>query len=448
VIGRFPDPVRQGEDGLGDVVGDGHAHRVVQAAARAGQPSQEVMGATGIGADQHPPPQLELRRTAPGEIAGLHRAAAGWLAGHGDPAEAVRHAQAAQDWALAGRLLAGQWPGLYLDGQAGAIHELVAGFPAGLAAADAGLAVVAAADELARGSLEAAGRYLTLAETGLESLPEAGQGQARLLLAVVRLLLARQRGDLPAVTEYAARLPDMAEHAGSDAVQSGLGEEPSTLGLRRGAAPRPRRQRIQRGRSGKVPGPVRVPGLAAAARRRRRAGRDHVRLRCAARRRVTLETNARGLYLGDPAMEPILDALDQRHALVVLHPTSPPGWEAVAQGWGRPMFEFPFDTTRAVSDLLLRGGIARHPRIRMVVPHGGGALAALGDRIGLFARIFVEGGDPDVAGQLRNLYYDLAGAPVPRQLPALLELTDPSHLPYGTDWPWTPEAAVTALPPG
>jgi LuxR family transcriptional regulator, maltose regulon positive regulatory protein len=185
--------------------------------------------------------RLELRRTAPGEIAGLHRAAAWWLGGHGYPAEAIRHAQAAQDWDLAARLLAGHWPGLYLDGQAGAIHELVAAFPAGLAAADAGLAAVAAADELARGSLEAAERYLTLAERGLESLPEAGQGQARLLMAVVRLLLARQQGDLRAVTEHAARLRDVTEHAarlrdvtehaGSDAVQPSLGEELSTLAL-------------------------------------------------------------------------------------------------------------------------------------------------------------------------------------------------------------------------
>jgi len=175
--------------------------------------------------------RLELRRTAPREVAGLHRAAAGWLAGHGYPAQAIRHAQAAQDWALAARLLAGQWPGLYLDGQAGAIHELVAAFPAGLAAADAGLAAVAAADELARGSLEAAERYLTLAERGLQSLPEAGTEQARLLLAVVRLLLARQRADLPAVTEHAARLRNIAEHADSNPVQPSLGEELSTLAL-------------------------------------------------------------------------------------------------------------------------------------------------------------------------------------------------------------------------
>ncbi|MGH3161959.1 MAG: LuxR C-terminal-related transcriptional regulator, partial [Streptosporangiaceae bacterium] len=126
---------------------------------------------------------------------------------------------------------AGHWPGLYLDGRVGAIHELAAGFPAGLAAADAGLAVVAAADELAGGSLEAAERYLSLAERGLESTPEAGWGQARLLLAVVRLLLARQRGDLPAVTEDAGRLRDMAEAADSEAVEPGLGADLSALAL-------------------------------------------------------------------------------------------------------------------------------------------------------------------------------------------------------------------------
>ena len=176
--------------------------------------------------------RLELRRTAPGEVAGLHRTAAGWLAGHGYPVEAIRHAQAAQDWDLAARLLAGHWPGLYLDGRAGAIHELVTGFPAGLTATDAGLAVVAAADELARGSLETVERYLSLAERGLDGVPEeAGTRQARLLVAVVRLLLARQRGDLPAVTEGAGRLRAMADHADSSPVAPGLGADLSTLAL-------------------------------------------------------------------------------------------------------------------------------------------------------------------------------------------------------------------------
>ena len=115
--------------------------------------------------------RLELRRAEPGEVTGLHAAAAGWLAARGFAVEAIRHAQAAGDWELAARLLAGHWPGLHLDGQAATVHELLAGFPPGLAAADAGLAVVAAADELAQGSLEAAERYLALAERQSASGP-------------------------------------------------------------------------------------------------------------------------------------------------------------------------------------------------------------------------------------------------------------------------------------
>jgi LuxR family maltose regulon positive regulatory protein len=172
---------------------------------------------------------LELRRTEPDQVAGLHRKAAGWFAGHGYPVQAVRHAQAAQDWDLAGRLLADRWPGLYLDGQASTVHGLLAGFPAETRAADAELAGVAGGDELARGSLEAAERYLGLAERGLASVPEGRAGQAQLLLGMVRLLLARQREDPPAVAEQARRLQAMAE--APEAARSGLGEELRALAL-------------------------------------------------------------------------------------------------------------------------------------------------------------------------------------------------------------------------
>jgi LuxR family maltose regulon positive regulatory protein len=109
---------------------------------------------------------LELRRTAPGEVTALHQVAPDWLAGCGYPVEAIRHAQAAGDWAWAARLLAGHWPGLHLDGRDAAVHELLAGFPAEASTADADLAAVAAADELAQGSLEVAERYLGLAGRG------------------------------------------------------------------------------------------------------------------------------------------------------------------------------------------------------------------------------------------------------------------------------------------
>ena len=176
--------------------------------------------------------QLALRRTAPGEVTALHEAAAGWFAEHGFAVEAIRHAQAARDWALAARLLADNWPGLHLGGQAATVHVILAGFPAGATAADAELATVAAADELAQGSLEEAERLLGLAARRFEgpaSVPAGRRGQAQLLLGVVRLLLARQHGNLPAVAEEARRLQALTE--APDAVPAGLGEELRALAL-------------------------------------------------------------------------------------------------------------------------------------------------------------------------------------------------------------------------
>jgi LuxR family transcriptional regulator, maltose regulon positive regulatory protein len=173
--------------------------------------------------------QLELRRTAPDEVTALHQVAADWLAGHGYPVEAVRHAQAARDWELAAGLLAGHWPALYLDGQAATVHELLAAFPAVTRVADAELAVMAAADELAQGSLEAAERHLTLAGRQAQSVPPGRRDYVRLLLGVVRLLRDRQRGNLPAVAADARELQAMAEVA--DAARPGLSADLSALAL-------------------------------------------------------------------------------------------------------------------------------------------------------------------------------------------------------------------------
>ena len=123
--------------------------------------------------------QLELRRTEPGEVAALHELAAGWFADHGYPVEAVRHAQAAQDWGMATRLLADHWPGLHLGGQAATVHALLAGFPPRVRVADAELTALTAIDELEQGSMEAAERYLGLAEREAASVPQAGAGTHR-----------------------------------------------------------------------------------------------------------------------------------------------------------------------------------------------------------------------------------------------------------------------------
>ena len=83
---------------------------------------------------------------------------------------------------------------------------------------------MAAGDEIARGSLEAAERYLDLAKRRSKaSIADARREQLQLLLGVVRLLLARQRGNLRAVTDEASRVQALAVAPG--AARPGLGED-------------------------------------------------------------------------------------------------------------------------------------------------------------------------------------------------------------------------------
>jgi len=149
---------------------------------------------------------LELRRTAPQELPGLHTIAAEWWAEHGYPVEAIRHAQAAENWGLAARLLADNWIGLYLDGRIATRRELLFGFPAGVVAANPELAVLAGGDKRAAGSLRESEWYLKRATGMAESVLEDRRGRFTIALGIQRLSLARARNDLQAVAEEAQRL--------------------------------------------------------------------------------------------------------------------------------------------------------------------------------------------------------------------------------------------------
>ncbi|MFT4288501.1 amidohydrolase family protein [Nocardioides sp.] len=158
-----------------------------------------------------------------------------------------------------------------------------------------------------------------------------------------------------------------------------------------------------------------------------------------------LMTNAAGRYLGDEAFEPLMAELDATGAVVIVHPTSPACWQAVSLGRPRPMLEFPFDSTRAVSNLLFNGVLRRYRDIRWVIPHSGGTLAVLGDRLTLFpAMLPGVPDDLDVLAELSRLYYDCAGTAFPRAMPTLASMVGTERLLYGTDFPFAPAAGVEA----
>ncbi|MDI2124744.1 amidohydrolase family protein [Yinghuangia seranimata] len=159
---------------------------------------------------------------------------------------------------------------------------------------------------------------------------------------------------------------------------------------------------------------------------------------------VAVETNADGRYLGDPGFEPLWRELDERGAVVFVHPTSPACHEAVSGGRPRPMLEFIFDSTRAAGDLALSGVLVRHPRIRWIFTHGGGALPLLADRVDLFRAFFGDGDGPSVPELMSRLWFDMAGTPFPNQIPALVRAFGRDRILYGSDYCWTPAPIAAA----
>jgi 6-methylsalicylate decarboxylase len=126
----------------------------------------------------------------------------------------------------------------------------------------------------------------------------------------------------------------------------------------------------------------------------------------------------------------------------LLHPTSPTGHENVDLGLPRPLLEFLFDTARTVTSLLVAGAFDRYPHIRWIVPHGGGVLPLLADRLELFRPLLPGSGSAAVSTTLARLWYDTAGTPFPRQLPVLAALVGDTQIVYGSDSCWTPPAQV------
>lgn len=152
---------------------------------------------------------------------------------------------------------------------------------------------------------------------------------------------------------------------------------------------------------------------------------------------VLLLTNLAGTYLGDPAWEPLFAALDERGAYVFVHPGLPPYPLPLPHPvW---MYEFPFETVRAVANLIYSGTLERHPSIRFQLAHLGGAAPFLAHRIASLADREPERADQAPAGALaylRRLYYDTGLTNNAPALAATREVTSLDHIVFGTDWPY------------
>lgn len=97
---------------------------------------------------------------------------------------------------------------------------------------------------------------------------------------------------------------------------------------------------------------------------------------------VEITASVRGVYLGDSLFAPFWSAAEAAGALVFVHPTT--------RGFGDPVFRDyylhnlvgnPMETTLTAAHMVLAGVLERHPGLKVLLAHGGGAIVALRGRL-------------------------------------------------------------------
>ena len=162
---------------------------------------------------------------------------------------------------------------------------------------------------------------------------------------------------------------------------------------------------------------------------------------------IKLATNVGGQYLGAPELDTLFAMLNERKAVVILHPhrPEPVNREVMAQT-PLAMQEYLSETTRAVANMISRNVLARYPKVKVVVPHCGAYLPLAVPRMKSLTPVMQANklvGDIDWEANLRALYYDLAGAHSPEVIRMMLTITTPDHLLYGSDYPYVAPQVLT-----
>ncbi len=151
-------------------------------------------------------------------------------------------------------------------------------------------------------------------------------------------------------------------------------------------------------------------------------------------RGVELPAVPNGVHLGDPRLREFWAAAEETGALVFVHPSS--------RGFALPVMDEhylwntvgnPLETTIAAAHLLAAGVLDEHPRLNVLLAHGGGALPALRGRLTREQQIHPPG--RDVRGALGRFLVDTVvhDADVLR---GLVELFGADRVLLGSDYPF------------
>lgn len=151
-------------------------------------------------------------------------------------------------------------------------------------------------------------------------------------------------------------------------------------------------------------------------------------------------TSYRDKWFGDPAFAPVMEELDRRGAIAYIHPTVADCCRGLTPNVHPMLIEYGADTTRAIAQTVFGGEAHRHPNLRLIFSHGGGAMPFVYQRFISHARH--PGTPPDALAALRRFYYDTAAAAIAPPMLALRQVVPISQILFGTDYPYGPAGTV------
>jgi aminocarboxymuconate-semialdehyde decarboxylase len=167
-----------------------------------------------------------------------------------------------------------------------------------------------------------------------------------------------------------------------------------------------------------------------------------------------VEVTARvgGEYLGARRFAPFWAAAEETGALVFVHPSTR-GFEGPADHYLWNTVGNPLETTITAAHLVMAGVLERHPGLRVLLAHGGGAVLALRGRL-RHAHEHLGGAQTalrePVDDSLRRLYFDTIMHD-PALLRAVVEFAGADHVLAGSDHPFDmadPDPAATVRAAG
>jgi aminocarboxymuconate-semialdehyde decarboxylase len=154
---------------------------------------------------------------------------------------------------------------------------------------------------------------------------------------------------------------------------------------------------------------------------------------------VEVAASVRGVFLGDDRFATFWEAAESTGAVVFIHPTT--------RGFDSPAFQDyylwntvanPLETATTAAHMVVAGVMERHPELRVLLAHGGGALMAVRGRMR-----HAHGFQPQAGARLgespddsiRRFHFDTLTHDEDL-LRALIDYVGPDHVLLGSDYPF------------